>query len=1192
MSLNRIVESYAEWILRYRWFVIIAAVAICAAIGAGAMHLRTTPDNRVFFGPANPDLKAFETLEATYRENNDVLIAVSGDTGEMFTAERLDLLRRMTDELWTKPYVSRIDSLANYQYSEANGDELIVRDLVARNAVLDRENIDRIRDFSLSEPALTGLLVSRDGEVAGIAANFQLNAENPEAIRSLVAALRAFRAEVEAENPDINIHMTGNIMLMSAFDEASQQDLKTLAPLMLVAIAILMTAMFRSFAAVSAIILLAALSSGVAMGAAGWNGVVINAGSSSAPLVIFTIALAYGVHMATKFLSDYGVGWSKEEAIGNALEFNLAPIVLTSLTSAIGFLSMNGSDAPPFHDLGNIVATGVTAALILSFTFLPAYLSVVKISKPKKRVRGQRLLMWLGSVVVSRRRAVFWSMLLVIVGLGSGISRIELNDDWIGYFDERYEFNRDTNFILENLTGIDILEYSVPSEGEDGIFEPSYLEHLEAFTDWLRGQPDVVNVQSLSDVMKRLNRDLNEGDAAAYALPENRELAAQYLLLYELSLPFGLDLNDRIVVDRSATRVTVILNRDGKNLPSKELQPLAKRIDGWLAENSVSEPPAKGTGLSLMFAYLSENNIRAMIFSTGLALLLISGILVFALRSIPIGVASLVPNFVPAIMGFGFWGFTVGEAGVPVSVVGAMTFGIVVDDTIHFLSKYLRGRRELGKTPQEAILYAFRSVGTALTVTTLVLVVGFSVLAMSGFKVTSTLGMLTAIVLGFALIADFLFLPSLLLQFDRTTKDVAGDVKILRNATPFTELPALTARVDKYLERIENGHPLRGKPPGDGAIELWSNDYLSLAGHPKIVRSQIDALQAGRNAVWGASSTFDIEALRREVEDDLANLIGVQDLVLCQSGWCANVDLLRLLGDPQTPIYLDISVHASLWDGARASGAPIRTFRHNRPESFVKQAERYGPGIVVMDAVYSADGTVCPLQEMIGAAERHECVTVVDESHSIGVYGDRGEGLIASLGLTERSHYCTASLSKAFATRAGFVGGPARVMEHFRNLAPSMTHSAPLMPQEIACLSATLEVIKREKWRRDRMWKNARFLRRRLSELGYNVDDTNSQVIALEAGPESRSMQLRDALEDRDIFGAVFCAPATPQNRSLLRLSVNCALDDEALERIVETCRDIRESVELDQWPSTKRKRMRNANHGQHASEKPLQAAS
>lgn len=1176
ITLSKAVQTYTGILLRFRWLVVIISFLVCGAIGTGMTHLRTTPDNRVFFGPDNPQLKQFEALEATYRQSNDVLVAVSARSGDIFTAERLRLVRQITEDLWTVSHVTRVDSITNYQFSQAADDELMVNDLVPEGAELDAAGISRIRQAAMSDLALVGLLVSNDAKVAGIAVNFRLENKDPEAIREIVASLRQMRADIERDNPDISIHMTGNIMLMSAFDEASQHDMGALVPMMLIAIVAVMTLLVRSFAGVASIMLLALLSTATAMGTAGSFGIIINAGSSTAPLIILTMTLAYGVHMVTKFLHDFEMGWSKYEAIGNSVEFNLSPVALTSLTSAIGFLSLNGSDAPPFHDLGTIVAGGVIAAFVLSFTFLPAFLGIMKISKPTRRTHGQKLVIRLGSFVVSNRRAVFWSMLAVMAGLATGISRIELNDDWVSYFDENYEFNEDTNFILENLTGIDILEYSLPSGAEDGIFEPAYMQHLGHFTDWLRSQPEVVNVQSLSDIMKRLNRDLSgNGKPEAYVLPESRQLAAQYLLMYEMSLPNGLDLNDRVVVDRSATRVTVILRRDGANLPSNELRPLAKRIDAWLAANSTEASDTKGTGLSLMFAYLSENNITAMMTSTAIALFLISGILVLALKSVKIGIASLVPNFVPAILGFGLWGFAVGEAGVPVSVVGAMTFGIVVDDTIHFLTKYLQGRRELGKAPQEAILYSFRSVGTALTVTTLVLVVGFLVLAASGFKVTATLGLLTAVVLAFALIADFLFLPSLLLQFDRAAKDVAGDVEVLRNATDFTELPALSARVEKYLERVEDGHPLRGKAPGPGAIELWSNDYLSLSGHPRIVRAQTDLLQDGQGNPQMSAALLAQESQRREVEEKIAEFMCVEDAVLCQSGWCANVDLLRIIADENTPIYLDISVHASLWDGARASGAPVHPFRHNKSESFENLARRFGPGIVVVDAIYSADGSVCPLAEITDIAERYDCVTVVDESHSIGTYGNGGEGLITSLGLGDRNHFRTASLSKAFATRAGFVSGPARVMEFFRNESHSMVHSSALLPHELAGLAATLEVIKKEAWRRDRLWKNAKFLRQRLSELGYNVDDADSQVIALEAGPEFRSMQLRDALANEGIFGAVFCAPATPQNRSLLRLSVNCALDEAALERIIDVCAEIREAVELDLWPSTRRKLQR-----------------
>lgn len=1176
MAFNPIVQTYCDFLLRYRWFVAVVSVLVCLGISVGALQLRTTPDNRVFFGESNPDLKAFETLEAAYRQGNDVLIAVAPTTGEIFTAERLGLLRELTGALWTAPFVTRVDSITNFQNSRVVADELNIDDLVPGGLQLTPDAIADIRAVAMSEPALGGLLISRDGRVSGIAVNFRLPEKTPEAIREIVAFLHGLEKEFEARQLDINIYMTGNVMLMSAFDEASLDDMSTLIPAMFAAIVVIMTILVRSFAGMAAVMLLAILSSMTAVGVAGWFGVVINAGSSSAPLIILTMALAYGVHLVTKFLSDFGSGWSKREAIVNSVEFNLSPVALTSVTSAIGFLSMNGSDAPPFHDLGTIVAVGVTTAFILSFTFVPAFLAIVKINKPSKRIHGQRLVILLGSFVVTNRRWVFWTTSALIVLLGTGISRIELNDDWVGYFDDRYQFHNDTEFILENLTGIDLLEYSIAADGEQGIFEPSYLSMLDRFTVWLRTQPEVVNVQSLSDVMKRLNRDLNGGGQDAYALPRQRELAAQYLLLYELSLPNGLDLNDRIMVDRSASRVSVMLRRDGANLPSKELRPLALRIDSWLAANGDTARGAKGTGISLMFAYLSERNISAMLISTAIALFLISGILVLALRSIKIGIASLVPNFVPAIMGFGMWGYLQGEVGVAISVVAAMTFGIVVDDTIHFLSKYLQGRRELGKAPEEAILYSFRSVGTALMVTTLVLVAGFLVLGTSGFKVSSSLGQLTALVLALALVADFLFLPSLLLQFDRVAKDVAGDLTVLGDVTRFIELPGLTQRVHKYLERIRDGHPLRGKPPGEHAIELWSNDYLSIAGHPDIVRAQTDLLRGNRERPFMSAALLTKTSPQRSIEKQMAEFLGVEDAVLCQSGWCANVDLLQTIADKNTPIYLDIYVHASLWDGARMSGAPIHTFRHNRPDSLAAVARRHGPGIVVVDAVYSSNGSVCPIVEIVEVAEQFGCLLVVDESHSVGTYGADGEGLVASLGLSERVHYRTLSLSKAFATRAGLVAGPARVMEFFRYQARAMLFSSAILPHEIAGLRATLEVIRNEGWRREKLWQRAKYLRRRLSELGYNVDESDSQVIALEAGPERRSMLLRDSLENAGIFGAVFCAPATPQNRSLIRLSINCALTDAQVERIIRVCADLRDAVELDTWPSTLRRRKRH----------------
>ncbi len=1176
MTLNLLVSRYCDAINRYRLLVIAASVAFAGLVGLGTTFLTTTTDNRVFFGSENPELRAFEALEATYAEGNNVLIAIAPDSGDVFERKTLKIIQDLTKTLWQAPYSTRIDSLTNFQHSRARGDELIIDDLVPDVASLSDADIRRVRDRAMSEPMLKGLLISERGDVAGINANFLLPRQSPEAVDEIVEFVRQATREIEARHPDIAIHITGNVMLMAAFGEASDQDIASLIPIMFVVIAVILLILMRSLTGMLVALSLAGLSSATAMGFAGWTGVVLNAGSGPAPLIILTMALAYSVHVLTKFLEDYRAGATRQVAIINSVESNLSPVFLTSVTTAIGFLSMNLSDAPPFHDLGTIVAVGVIAAFVFSFTFVPAALALLPIAQPKRHVRDGRTVRRFSRFVIVNHNVLFWATFVVIGALATGVSRVEFNDNWVDYFDRSFEFRRDTDFVLERLTGIDVLEYSVPAERENGIFEPKYLATLDRFTVWLGQQPEVVNVSSLSQILKRLNMNMHGDDPDRYTVPQDKKMAAQYLLLYELSLPNGLDLNDRVAVDRSATRVTVIARRNGTNLPSSELRPLTNRIEAWLETNGGPGMAAKGSGLSLMFASLSARNIETMLYGTGFAMLLISGILIIALRSVRLGLVSLVPNFVPAVMGFGLWGYLVGEIGVAVSVVAAMTFGIVVDDTIHFLTNYIKGRRELGKTPEESIEYAFRSVGKALLVTTLVLVAGFCVLATSGFKVSSSMGLLTAITLALALAADFLFLTSLLLKFDKDSTEIIRDLKVWRPAPPPQELPNLVARIAAYRERIKDGHPVKGKIPGSGAVELWSNDYLSLNDNPAIVRAQVDALERGRNDVFMSAALLTDASVQHGIERQIADFVGAEAAVLCQSGWAANVGLIQAIADADTPVYIDIHAHASLWEGARAAGAAARAFRHNNAGSLESQIKRHGPGVIVVDSIYSADGSICPLREITEVGERNGCVIVVDESHSVGVYGRNGQGLVPLLGLSDKVHYRTFSLSKAVVTRAGVVTGPARVMDYFPYESRPAIFSSAVLPHELAGLAATLQVLRDDDWRRQDLWSNARYLRSQLSELGYNVDETESQVIALEAGPEHMTIRLRQALEERGVFGAVFCAPATPKNHSLIRLSVNCGLSRDDLDHVVEVCRSIRDEISLDSWPSTARKRKRD----------------
>jgi predicted RND superfamily exporter protein len=294
-----------------------------------------------------------------------------------------------------------------------------------------------------------------------------------------------------------------------------------------------------------------------------------------------------------------------------------------------------------------------------------------------------------------------------------------------------------------------------------GVNDPVFLQAVERFSQWLRAQPEVMHVQTISDTFKRLNKNMHGDDPAFYRLPESRELAAQYLLLYELSLPYGLDLNDQIDIDKAQTRLNITV----KNLHTEEMLALEKRVSGWLDKN-LTDIAYTGASPSLMFAHIGQRNVSSMLIGTTLALIIISFILVFALRSSRIGLISLAPNLIPAGMAFGLWGLMVGQVGMSLSVVASMTLGIVVDDTVHFLSKYLRARREKGLDEKEAVRYAFNTVGIALWVTSLVLVMGFWVLSQSHFSLNADMGAMAAITIAIALIMDFLFLPPLLMRLE------------------------------------------------------------------------------------------------------------------------------------------------------------------------------------------------------------------------------------------------------------------------------------------------------------------------------------------------------------------------------------------------------------------------------------------
>ena len=758
-------KSYGEWLARWRYTVLVVFLLLVAGAGAGGQFLAFKTDYRKFFSEDNPQLQAFEKLQNTYTKTDNVLFVLAPKDGRVFSNEALASTIALTEAAWQIPYSIRVDSITNFQHTVAEGDDLTVDDLVPGAGELDAATLQEIHDVALREPLLRNRLISANGQVTGINVTVQLpdpDDQTGHEVPEVAAFVRELADTARAANPNLDIYLTGMVMMNNSFPEVMIRDQQTLVPAMFGVVILTLVLLLRSYSATLGTLLVIAFSVITAMGLAGWAGIRLTPPSAAAPTIILTLAVADCVHVLVTFLHAMRRGVDKTSAIIESLRVNLQPVFLTSVTTAIGFMSMNFSDAPPFRDLGNIVAAGVMCAFVYSVTLLPALMLILPVRIPAGKTRQSHRMDRFADLVVERRSFLFWGTGFIIVSLIVFIPKNELNDEFIKYFDESIDFRRSTEFASENLTGLYTIDYSLDAGESGGISNPDFLRNVERFADWYESQPEVLHVNTLPDILKRLNKNMHGDDEDWYRLPEARDLTAQYLLLYEMSLPYGLDLNNQIDVGKSATRMTVTV----RNISSNEMLALEHKAQQWLLAHVPSMKSA-GASPSVMFAHIGRRNIISMLTGTTIALILISGILVFALQSFKIGAISLIPNLAPAAMGFGLWGLLVGEVGLGLSVVAGMTLGIVVDDTVHFLSKYLRARREQQLNPEDAVRYAFSTVGTALLVTSVVLIAGFMVLSQSPFKLNADMGLLTAITIGFALLADFLFLPPLLMKVEK-----------------------------------------------------------------------------------------------------------------------------------------------------------------------------------------------------------------------------------------------------------------------------------------------------------------------------------------------------------------------------------------------------------------------------------------
>ncbi len=763
---NTFATQWAKFIIKFRWPVLILSILLAVGLGSQG-KMQFDGDYHVFFSETNPELEAFDALQDKYTKDDNIVLVLAPKNGDVFTRENLVAIEDLTTEAWNTPYSSRVDAITNFQHTSAVGDDLYVDDLSYESASKTDAEIKEIREKALKEPLLVHRIINEKGSVTAINITVRLPGEDSALeIPEVTTATRKMIADFEKKHPSFDVYTTGLVPLNTAFFEYSEKGF-ALVGLMVLVVLLLTFLLTRNIFAMLGTLFVFMFSFMAAFGFMGLMGIKLTPPSSVFPTMILTLAVADSIHILITYLQKArNEGYTKRDALVESIRLNFMPVFITSLTTVIGFLTMNFGDVPPFWDLGNIVAFGMTMAFIFSTTFLPALMAILPLWKRKKSKNETRNVFketsWytrFGHWVV-KQPVRLSTISLVVIGILTYLATLNVfNDEFVEYFDTSVKFRQDSDFINENLTGFYNVEFSVGSGESGGINNPQYLQKLNAFEDWLNEQPEVVHTNAFSEVARRVNRSMHSDNESYYRIPDSRDEAAQYLLLYELSLPFGLDLNNQINVDKSETRVTATL----ENNSGAEMIAFSERAENWLKDNTPEPMHAIGVSPTLMFSKLGFRQADSMFNGNIIALLLISIILMIALRNFKLGLLSIIPNIAPVLVGFGLWWLYKGTINTGMVIVFGMTLGIIVDDTVHFMSKFLRARRELGYDAKEAVIYAFETVGKALVTTTIVLVAGFGILSTSPFALNSYMARITLIIIIAALVIDFILLPSLLI---------------------------------------------------------------------------------------------------------------------------------------------------------------------------------------------------------------------------------------------------------------------------------------------------------------------------------------------------------------------------------------------------------------------------------------------
>ena len=743
-------------------FPVAAATLLVAGIVAFGMQFTSLdPSSRGILIEDDPIRAEVEEVREDFPAASSVMYVFQTDT-DVFNLTALGAMQALTDRYTEVEHAIAVGSLMNRRLNSALAERLDRDYLVPELGDLDAAELAAVKQIALDDEELTKSLLSREGDLALAVIKFRTPDDEQSTRLNVARSAVALRNALREAYPGVEIYVLGNVTFELDGYNAQIKDSQQLFPLVIGISVLLLWYCLRSLPYALCLFVVSFITVGVTTGTYGWLDIALNQISSLGPLVVFVIAMADGIHVVAIYAQGLHDGKDKISAMRESLAVNLQPISLATVTTAMGFLSLNFSSSPGIYGFGNIVAIGVVWAFIVTLGLLPALILLLPANRSVKPLAVQGFIVWVDRLITRRTNLLFWGGAALVAVTLALLPMNKLDFNRYNFIDEESDFHQVIDALANKIGNDQSLVYSIESGDYYGITELDFLYQVDAFSQWLEAQPEASFVASYTDYLRAMNKAEHDDDEAWEVLPQDKLQIIDYLVSYQLIQEIEPNLEAIFNSDYSAIRLVV----GTSNLTNLQLLEFNERIDQWLADNLDARFRVLHGDNSILFARLNFAITKELVQGFSLSFVLITLTMLVGLRSVRYGLISTMPNLFPATIVFGIWGLFVGELSPYILMLFSISIGLVVDDSVHILSKYITARKA-GESPENAVSYSLDKAGSAITITTVSLAVGTFILVFSNTFHFQNVALLLTPIIVVALLLDLFVLPPLLIRFDR-----------------------------------------------------------------------------------------------------------------------------------------------------------------------------------------------------------------------------------------------------------------------------------------------------------------------------------------------------------------------------------------------------------------------------------------